>query len=210
MPPKVTFSQESVVNAAFEIVRVRGFAELSARMVADQLKSSTGPVYTAFASMEELKAAVIRKTEELLSSYALQPYTKSVFLNMGTGIVLFAQENPVLFRSMFMDAAIADKMFENLKQTVSSHLDKDDLASRLAPDDRQDVLNKLAIFVYGYASLTCVGVIRDANKNTVIKTMLEIGRNVIDNALGRCSPEVGGRTIRPKTNKANRPQRSSR
>jgi AcrR family transcriptional regulator len=188
MPPKVTFSQESVVNAAFEIVRDRGFAELSARTVADRLKSSTGPVYTSFASMEELKAAVIGKAEELLNSYALQPYTKSVFLNMGTGIVLFAQENPVLFRSMFMDAAIAVNMFENLKRTVSSHLDNDDLASRLAADDRHDVLHKLAIFVYGYASLVCVGVIQDVNKNTIIKTMLEIGRDVIDSTLGRCSP----------------------
>ncbi len=208
MPPKVTFSQDSIVSAAFEIARERGFAELSARMVADQMKSSTGPVYTAFASMEELKTAVIRKAEELLNSYALQPYTKSVFLSMGTGIVLFAQENPVLFRSMFMDTAIAAGMFENLKRTVSSHLDKDDLASQLSKDDRQDVVHKLAIFVYGYASLICVGVIRDVNKNTVIKTMLEMGRNVIDNALGQRSPKVGGRTIRPKTTTEKRPQRS--
>lgn len=202
MPPKVTFSQESVVNAGLEIVRERGFAELSARTIADRLKSSTGPVYTSFASMEELKAAIIGKAEELLNSYALLPYTKSVFLNMGTGIVLFAQENPVLFRSMFMDTAIAANMFENLTRTVAGHLDEDELASRLTPDERQDVLHKLAIFVYGHASLICVGIIRDVDKNNIIKTMLEMGRDVIDSTLRRCRPEDGGRsaheTLYPK------------
>lgn len=192
MPPRVTFTQDSVVTAGFEIVRERGFAELSARTIAERLKSSTGPVYTSFASMEDLKAAIIGKAEKLLNHYALQPYTKSVFLNMGTGIILFAKENPVLFRSMFMDTAIAANMFENLKRTVAGHLGEDELASRLTTDGRQDVLNKLAIFVYGYASLICAGIIRDVDKSTVIKTMLEMGRDVINSALGRSGSGDGG------------------
>lgn len=196
MPPKVTFSQESVINAGFEIARERGFAELSARLIADRLKSSTGPVYTSFASMEELKVAIIGKALELLNNYALRPYTKSVFLNMGTGIALFAMENPVLFRSMFMDSAVASNMFEDLTRTVASHLDEDNLVSRLTQGERRDVLHKLAIFVYGYASLICVGVIHKVDKNTIIKTMLEVGRDIIDSALGRSKSEGCGSSVR--------------
>jgi AcrR family transcriptional regulator len=197
MPPKVTFSQESVVNAGLEIVREGGFAQLSARTIADRLKSSTGPVYTSFASMEELKTAIVVKAEELLNDYALRPYTKSVFLNMGTGITLFALENPMLFRSMFMDITIAANMFENLTRSVASHLDEDDLASRLTTVERLDVLHKLAIFVYGYASMICVGIIRNADKNAIIKTMLEMGRDVIESALRRCRPDGGAGSARP-------------
>jgi hypothetical protein len=132
---------------------------------------------------------------ELLNNYALRPYTKSVFLNMGTGIALFAMENPVLFRSMFMDSAIASNMFEDLTQTVASHLDEDNLVSSLTQGERKDVLHKLAIFVYGYASLICVGVIRKVDKNTIIKTMLEVGRDIIDSALGRSNSNGGGSSV---------------
>jgi AcrR family transcriptional regulator len=196
MPPKVTFSQESVVSTGLEIVREGGFSLLSARTIADRLKSSTGPVYTSFASMEELKTAIVVKAEGLLNGYALRPYTKSVFLNMGTGIALFALENPVLFRSMFMDIAVAAHMFENLRETVAGHLDEDALASRLTPAERLDVLHKLSIFVYGYASMICVGIIK-VDKNAIIKTMLEMGRDVIESALRRCRPEGGIRPARP-------------
>lgn len=191
MPPKVAFSQESVVSAGLEIVREGGFALLSARTIAARLKSSTAPVYTSFASMGELRTAIIAKAEGLLNDYALRPYTKSVFLNMGTGIALFALENPVLFRSLFMDITVAAGTFENLRRTVASHLDEDELASRLTPAERLDVLHKLSIFVYGYASMICVGIV-DVDKKAITKVMLEMGRDVIESALRRCSSDGGG------------------
>jgi hypothetical protein len=48
MPPKVIFSQDAVIEAGLGIVRERGFAELSARMIAERLNSSTGPCIPPF------------------------------------------------------------------------------------------------------------------------------------------------------------------
>jgi AcrR family transcriptional regulator len=192
MPPKITFTSEAVTAAGFDIVRERGFGELSARMIADRLKSSTGPVYTAFTSMDEIRAEVIRKAEDLLMEYACRPYTKSVFLNMGTGITLFALENPVLFRSMFMETTANANIFEESIQKMAQHLDEDELVSRLSDKERADVVNKMSIFTYGYASLICTGIIKDVNKKTIIKTMLDIGRDVIGSALARCGKQGRG------------------
>jgi len=185
MPPRITFTPVAVASAGFEIVRERGFGELSARSIADRLKSSTGPVYTAFGSMDEIRTEVIRKAEDLLMEYAYRPYTKSVFLNMGTGITLFALENPVLFRSMFMETADRANIFEESIQKMAQHLDEDELVSKLSEKDRAEVVKKMSIFTYGYATLICTGVIKGVDKKTIISTMLDIGRDVIDSALAR-------------------------
>ncbi len=193
MPPRVIFNQDAVVEAGFSIVRERGFTELSARMIADRLKSSTGPVYTAFSSMDELKAEVIRKTEDLLMEYAMKKHTKSVFLNMGTGITLFALDNPVLFRSMFMEATGTANIFEDSIRKMAVHLDADELVSQLPAEGRSEVVNKMAIFTYGYASLICTGVIRDVNRKAIIKTMIDMGSDVIESAFKRHVKETGNK-----------------
>ncbi len=185
MPPKVTFSQDVVIAAGLDIVRERGFQDLSARMIAGRLNSSTGPVYTAFSSMDELKSEVVRAAESLLMEYAMRPYTKSVFLNMGTGITLFALENPVLFRSLFMETTGKAYFFEESIEKMAAHLDEDDLVSKLTAEGRAEVVHKMSIFTYGYASLICTGVIRDVNKKAIIKTMIDMGGDVIDSALKR-------------------------
>lgn len=186
MPPKVTFTSDAVVTAGFDLVRERGFGELSARMIADRLNSSTGPVYTIFSSMDELKSEVLKLAEGLLMEYAYRPYTKSVFLNMGTGIALFALDNPILFRSMFMETSGKANIFEESIQKMAGHLDEDELVSRLSENERADVVSKMSIFTFGYACLMCTGVIKGVDKKTIIKTMLDMGRDVIDRALERC------------------------
>jgi hypothetical protein len=190
MPPKVTFTSDVVTAAGFEIVKERGFRELSARNIAGRLNSSTGPVYTAFSSMDSLKAEVLKMAESLLLEYAYRPYTKSVFLNMGTGITLFALENPVLFRSMFIESSGRATIFEECIRKMAAHLDEDELVSKLSEKGRAEVVNKMSIFTYGYASLICTGVIKDVDKKIIIKTMLDIGRDVIESALVQCGRQV--------------------
>jgi AcrR family transcriptional regulator len=58
MPPKVRVTKEEIINAAFEIVRRSGPQALNARNVATALNCSTQPIFSNFASMEELQEAV--------------------------------------------------------------------------------------------------------------------------------------------------------
>ena len=55
MPPKTIFLREDVINAAFELVKKSGFRDFTARKIAEELNSSTAPVYSCFNSMDELK-----------------------------------------------------------------------------------------------------------------------------------------------------------
>ena len=103
MPPKAKFSKEEIVQAAFNIVQQKGLPALTARRVARNLKSSTAPVYSYFQSMNQLEREVIAEAVDMLHQYTLRPYTDRVFLNMGTGIAIFARDQSNLFRALFLE-----------------------------------------------------------------------------------------------------------
>jgi len=183
MPPKAVFNREDIISTAFEIVKKSGFKDFSTRKIAEELGSSTAPVYSYFASMDELKTAVLERAEKLMLEYTLRTYTKSVFLNMGTGLVLFAQENRELFRALLLESGETRSFLEGFIKALTSELHKDDLISLLPQKERSEVMNRMAIFTHGFASLLCVGLIDEVSKKTAIKTMLNMGRDVIDAAL---------------------------
>ena len=69
MARKTTFSREDVEQAAMEILEAEGAAAVTARRVADALGASTAPVYSNYASMEELLARTRALREEGLGAW---------------------------------------------------------------------------------------------------------------------------------------------
>jgi len=182
MPPKAVFNRDDIIATAFEIVKKSGFRDFSTRKIADELHSSTAPVYSYFSSMDDLKAEVLERAEKLMLEYTMKPYTKSVFLNMGTGLVLFAQENRELFRALLLEGGDTRALLDTFLTSLTNELDRDELISLLPQKERREVMNRMAIFTHGFASLLCVGLIDEVSKNAAIKTMYNMGRDVIDAA----------------------------
>ena len=69
MPPKVKITKEDVINAAVDIVRESGAEALNARIIASVLKCSTQPVFSNFATMDELRLAVVERAEKICGEY---------------------------------------------------------------------------------------------------------------------------------------------
>ena len=113
MPPKVKFEREHIINAAFNIVRKHGWQGLSARTLAEQLNSSTRPIYTHLKSMKDLEYEVVKKAMALLEEYINQPRTGDMWTDQGLGSVLFAKHEKELFK------AIIDEKHNHLSQKFS-------------------------------------------------------------------------------------------
>src|SRR5512147_2383408 len=103
MAPKTTFSADAVMDAAFAVLRKEGIEKLSSRKIAERLKSSTTPVYSGIGSMKKLEEALLARANELLFRFQTTPRTGHIFLDMGVGYALFAKEEPMLFRALFLD-----------------------------------------------------------------------------------------------------------
>lgn len=105
MPPKVKFSKEEIIQAAVELTREQGFEAVTARDVGTRLGTSSKPVYTAFASMQELKQAVIEQAYaryRLLEQQTMSEGKYPPYKSMGMAYIRFAKEEPNLFRLLFM------------------------------------------------------------------------------------------------------------
>ena len=58
MAPKNKFTKEEMVEAALQVVRSQGIDCLTAKTMADELGTSTQPIFTAFGSMDAVKQEV--------------------------------------------------------------------------------------------------------------------------------------------------------
>lgn len=103
MPPKAKFTREEIVDAAFSIVRERGMESLTARELSKRLGSSARPIFTVFKNMDEVKDEVIKKAIELDAEYTNRGLQEDIpFKGVGKAYILFAQDEPQLFRLLFM------------------------------------------------------------------------------------------------------------
>jgi AcrR family transcriptional regulator len=185
MPPKVKYTKEDVIGAAFVVVEKHGLKELTARSVAAELGSSTAPVYRHFATMNELALEVIRATQKTLLEYTSRAYTDRIFLNMGTGVAMFACEHSQLYRALLLEGDSYQDVVTEFLETLEGELVKDPRFTSLSAAERRVLLRKMWTFTHGLASLICVGLTDRCDEKFVISTLLDVGTDVIGATLAK-------------------------
>lgn len=153
MPPKQKLTKDEIVLAALELVRQKGADALNARELAKALGASTQPIFTHFASMKELRDAVIAKSweyylamrKEDMASGRYPPYKAS-----GMSYIRFAGEEKSLFKLLFM----RDRREESYDETEA-----DDIATTVADmmeiplDSARRFHLSMWIYVHGIATM---------------------------------------------------------
>lgn len=114
MPPMIRFTREAVLSAASRIVRREGHAALNARAVARELGGSTQPIFRLFTGMEELHSAVRQQSIDAFFTVmrADMAASPTPFLAMCLYYLHYAQQEPELFRLLFMCDRVSDGSYE--------------------------------------------------------------------------------------------------
>lgn len=105
MPPKVKVSKDAIIDAAVELVRSNGPQALNARNLAAALRCSTQPVFSNFATMDQLRQAVTRRAYLLCREYMRQDVESGIYPRYkanGMAYIRFAKEEPELFKLLYM------------------------------------------------------------------------------------------------------------
>lgn len=105
MPPKVKTTREDIINAAVDIVKREGAQAMNARTIATRLNCSTQPVFSNFATMDELRFAVVERVDELCQEYMRREVEKGEFTAYkanGMAYIRFAKEEKELFKLLYM------------------------------------------------------------------------------------------------------------
>lgn len=165
MPPRAKFTREEIVQVALELVARQGIDALNARNLAAALGTSTRPLFTAFRNMGELAdevylAAMASFNEYTQRSTEIKPPFKSVGMQM----IMFAAEQPKLFKLLFMSerrqSDSFDDMFDQLGETgtVCREFIRRDYGLN---EQETDILFKnVWIYTFGICSLVANGICR--------------------------------------------------
>ena len=130
MPPKVKVTKEDIVSAAVKVVRECGEQALNARTLALILECSTQPIFSNFASMDELRMAVVHKADMLSWEYIKREVESGVYppyKASGMAYIRFAKEERELFKLLYMrdrtneKTPEADGFGEDMESMVQSN-----------------------------------------------------------------------------------------
>lgn len=105
MPPKVKISKKDIIDTALALVRKSGESVLNARLVAAELGCSTQPVFSNFATMDELHEAVVLAAYELYFGFLKNEAESGKYPQykaFGMAYIRFAKEESELFKLLFM------------------------------------------------------------------------------------------------------------
>jgi len=100
MPRKTVFTADDVVQAAFDLVRKKGLAGLSAPAVAEKMGCSTMPIYSHFKNMQALEDEVVKRAWNQVRVYQAKTFTGDIWVDQAVGYICFARDEPHLFKSM--------------------------------------------------------------------------------------------------------------
>ena len=140
MPPSVRVTKKELINAAIELVRESGADAINARTLASALNCSTQPVFSNFATMEELRMAVVVTADALYQEYVSRetasgkypPYKAS-----GMAYIRFAKEQKELFKLLYMcdrsgeDVPAEEQSFTQMTDMVRQNTGVDNDTARL-------------------------------------------------------------------------------
>lgn len=151
MPPKVKFTREQIVQAAFAIANREGIEGITIRKVAHSLGSSIAPIYVNFETVEELKDVVAAMTFTLAGEMMKEGQLKN-FMDIGLTSLRFAREYPMLFNDLvvkpnrYFDGNYGPTM-EKLQQIMA----EDPALQGLSQEEHLELLMKMRIFTTGLA-----------------------------------------------------------
>lgn len=106
MAPKNKFTKEEMAAAALRVVRARGIDGLTAKTMADELGTSTQPIFTGFGSMDGVRQEVYAAAVRVYDGYTNAGLKEAIpFFGVGMQCIRFAQEEPELYRLLFLTRA---------------------------------------------------------------------------------------------------------
>ena len=122
MAPKNKFTKKEMVEAALRVARTKGIDGLTAKTMADELGTSTQPIFTAFGSMEGVREEVYAAAVSVYDRYTEIGLKEEIpFLGVGKQYIRFAKEEPEFYRLLFLTQAqeySAMKSMQHLQERI--------------------------------------------------------------------------------------------
>jgi len=179
MPKETVFTREDILDAAFDIFRREGLNALSVRKIAALVGSSTAPVYSCFSGIDEIREALMQEAFERLIHYTEKTYTEDIFLNIGLGMLEFATDYPIVYRTIFLEDARGRDMFRRFSETSKIQMRKEPSLLIFSDNEIDSILDKLTVYTHGLAAMICAGIIENPSAESLYTRLAQTGGDII-------------------------------
>lgn len=159
MPPRVRVTREQIVEGAMRCLRRDGVGGINARAVAAEIGCSTQPIFSNFATVEQLKEAAFMEATELYRRFIrrrMESPQYPLYKAAGMGYIDFAKTEPQLFRALFMnpiDCEPRERGWEIGVETLMA-------STGLSREDAERFHMEMWIFVHGIAVMVATDYVR--------------------------------------------------
>lgn len=161
MPPKPKFSKEELIQAALELAREGGLEMIVARNLGRKLNTAPSTIFTHFASVEEIRQAVVEAARKLYNEYVeeglgMVPPMKGFAIQY----IRFAMEESSLYSVLFMnkhkdfkyvDFIVDEGHYEKMISAAEDNFDID-------REQAEFVYHNLWAYTHGIAVMCATGV----------------------------------------------------
>ncbi len=157
MAGKIKITHEELLEKAFDITKKEGIMAVNARRLAVECSCSIQPVYYYFNTMDELRRQIILKAKNTYNQYIQKSKAQldiPAFKAVGVAYILFARQEPELFKLLYMnndenDSGLSNKLDDNFDYILSTVMEQTGLPRKEA----QKFYEAIWIATHGIATL---------------------------------------------------------
>lgn len=169
MPPKSKFTKEQIVEASLDIIREKGADCLTSRALGRKLGSSSCPIFTVFKNMKEVQKLAIEKSKLIYKEYVDKGLSEMpAFKGVGTQYILFAMNEPNLFKLLFMTEQDSASNIDGVLPMIDENYEKILLSIvtgyGVERDSAERLYRHLWIYTHGIATLCVTNMCRFTGK----------------------------------------------
>jgi len=179
MARTAVLTKEQIIQSAFNITNKLGFENITIRAIANDLETSTAPIYTQYPNIESIYTDLEVFVDNKLKESTKVERTVDSFLNIGVGMLAFALEYKLVFTNFYLTK---DKPSFNIKKNEADFIAqmKQNPFLSIFDDERlKTILEDMWVFTYGLATMICTGIETSQDLNYYQSKLEQTGNRII-------------------------------
>ena len=157
MPAKKQITKEKILSVAMRLLRKEGMDAVNVKNLAKHLNCSTQPIYLSFSGMDELRIELASMAVQEFENMIGQKAEDTGACLYGMDYIHFAQEEPELFRFLFMREHAYDEMKETLKPIIEQSVEKIMKEYGIDHKEAEYFHDQLWMHTHGIAAMVATG-----------------------------------------------------
>lgn len=154
MPAKKQVPKDLILQTALQLLMEHGFEAVNVKSLAAALHCSTQPIYLSFENMDALRRALVPAAADKFLALMQQACGDTPVRLYGIGYIRFAQQQPELFRFLFMRPQAFAEVRQVLQPIIDRSIDELMAQYHLPRSTADELHDQLWMHTHGIAAMT--------------------------------------------------------